>query len=198
MAAEERGYDAFISYSHRLDAAIIAARLQAELQRFAKPWYQVRALRVFRDQTSLAASPQLWTTIEEAMGDSRWLILIASPESAQSGWVAREICWWREHRPVNHLLIAVTEGELVWDASAGDLDWAATTALSKEALGHAFAQEPRWVDVRWAREQKSSLRSADPRLQDAVADLAAAIRQRAQGLTDRGAHPAAAPDHAGP
>ena len=34
-AGEERGYDAFISYSHRLDAAI-TARLQAELQRFAK------------------------------------------------------------------------------------------------------------------------------------------------------------------
>jgi hypothetical protein len=177
VAAEERGYDAFISYSHRLDSAI-AARLQAELQRFAKPWYQVRALRVFRDQTSLAASPQLWTTIEQAMGNSHWLILIASPESAQSPWVAKEICWWREHRPANHILIAVTDGQLVWDASAGDLDWAASTALSKEALGHAFQQEPRWVDVRWAREQESSLRSADPRLQDAVADLAAAIRQQ--------------------
>ncbi len=177
MAAEERGYDAFISYSHRLDAAI-AARLQAELQRFAKPWYQVRALRVFRDQTSLAASPQLWATIQQAMGNSRWLILIASPESAQSPWVAKEICWWREHRPANHILIAVTDGQLVWDASAGDLDWAASTALSKEALGHAFAQEPRWVDVRWAREQETSLRSADPRFQDAVADLAAAIRQQ--------------------
>jgi hypothetical protein len=86
VAAEERGYDAFISYSHRLDA-VIAARLQAELQRFAKPWYQVRALRVFRDQTSLAASPQLWATIQQAMGNSRWLILIASPESAQSPWL---------------------------------------------------------------------------------------------------------------
>ena len=177
MAAEERGYDAFISYSHRLDGAI-AARLQAELQRFAKPWYQVRALRVFRDQTSLAASPQLWATIEQAMSNSRWLILIASPESAQSSWVAKEICWWREHRPANHILIAVTDGQLAWDASAGDLDWAASTALSKEALGHAFQQEPRWVDVRWAREQESSLRSADPRFQDAVADLAAAIRQQ--------------------
>lgn len=177
MAAEERGYDAFISYSHRLDAAI-AARLQAELQRFAKPWYQVRALRVFRDQTSLAASPQLWATIQQAMGNSRWLILIASPESAQSPWVGKELCWWREHRPANHILIAVTDGQLVWDASAGDLDWAASTALSKEALGHAFEQEPRWVNVRWAREQESSLRSADPRFQDAVADLAAAIRQQ--------------------
>jgi hypothetical protein len=174
-AGQERGYDAFISYSHRLDAAI-TARLQAELQRFAKPWYRIRALHVFRDQTSLAASPHLWTTIEEALSDSSWLILMASPESAQSGWVSREISWWRAHRPMNHLLVAVTEGELVWDETAGDLDWAATTALSKEALGHAFSEEPRWVDLRWARDQADSLRSADPRLQDAVADLAAAIR----------------------
>ena len=174
-AGEERGYDAFISYSHRLDAAI-TARLQAELQRFAKPWYRMRALHVFRDQTSLAASPHLWTTIEEALSDSSWLILMASPESARSGWVSREISWWRVHRPMNHLLIAVTEGELVWDESAADLDWAATTALSKEALGHAFSEEPRWVDLRWARDTEDSLRSADPRLQDAVADLAAAIR----------------------
>ncbi len=175
-AGEERGYDAFISYSHRLDADI-TARLQTELQRFAKPWYRVRALHLFRDQTSLAASPHLWTTIEEALADCGWLILIASPESAQSSWVAREIAWWRAHRPMNHVLIAVTRGELVWDEAAGDLDWSATTALSKEALGHGFAQEPRWVDLRWARDSADSLRSADPRLQDAVADLAAAIRQ---------------------
>ena len=174
-AGEERGYDAFISYSHQLDAAI-TARLQSELEHFAKPWYRMRALHVFRDQTSLAASPHLWTTIEEAMSGSAWLILMASPESAQSGWVSREISWWRANRSADHLLIALTRGELVWDESAGDLDWGATTALSKEALGHAFTEEPRWVDLRWAPDQEDSLRSADPRLQDAVADLAAAIR----------------------
>ena len=122
---------------------------------------------------------------------------MASPESAQSRLgVPGDLLVARANRPANHMLIAVTGGELVWDASAGDLDWAATTALSKEALGHAFSEEPRWVDLRWARDQEDSLRSADPRLQDAVADLAAAIRQRAQGLPDRGAHPAAPPDHA--
>ncbi len=174
-AGEDRGYDAFISYSHRLDAAI-TARLQSELEHFAKPWYQMRALHVFRDQTSLAASPHLWTTIEEALSDSSWLILMASPESAQSSWVSREISWWRTHRPMNHLLVAVTQGEVAWDESAGDLDWGTTTALSKEALGRGFTEEPRWVDLRWARDQEDSLRSGDPRLQDAVADLAAAIR----------------------
>ena len=48
-AGEERGYDAFISYSHRLDAAI-TARLQAELQRFAKPWYRLRALHALNPE----------------------------------------------------------------------------------------------------------------------------------------------------
>jgi MTH538 TIR-like domain (DUF1863) len=163
VAGQEPGYDAFISYSHRLDATI-AARLQSELQRFAKPWYRMRALHVFRDQTSLAASPHLWTTIEQALADSRWLILMASPESAGSPWVGREIAWWRAHRPISHLLVAVTAGDLAWDERASDLDWAVTTALSKEALGHAFQQDPRWVDLRWARDQDSSLRSADPRL----------------------------------
>jgi hypothetical protein len=42
------GYDAFISYSHALDGALAPA-LQTGLERFAKPWYRPRALRVFRD-----------------------------------------------------------------------------------------------------------------------------------------------------
>ena len=173
-AGDERGYDAFISYSHRLDAAI-TARLQAELQRFAKPWYRMRALHVFRDQTSLAASPNLWTTIEEALADSGWLILMASPESAQSGWVAREISWWRGHRPMNHLLIAVT-GES-WSGTrprrpglgrhhravqgGGRARVHPGAALGGPALGPRPGRQPP---------------AADPRLQDAVADLAAAIR----------------------
>jgi hypothetical protein len=37
------GYDAFISYSHKHDA-VLGPELQAELQRFAKPWYRMRAL----------------------------------------------------------------------------------------------------------------------------------------------------------
>jgi hypothetical protein len=45
MAAVSR-YDAFISYSHKHDAALGPA-LQAELERLAKPWYRMRALRIF-------------------------------------------------------------------------------------------------------------------------------------------------------
>ncbi len=48
-------YDAFISYSHALDGSLARA-LQTGLERFAKPWYRPRALRVFRDTTNLAAT----------------------------------------------------------------------------------------------------------------------------------------------
>ena len=40
-------YDGFISYSHAADD-LLAPRLQAGLQRFAKPWWKRRALRIFR------------------------------------------------------------------------------------------------------------------------------------------------------
>ena len=73
-------YDAFVSYSHAKDKPIAAA-LQRALQTLGKPWYRRRALRVFRDDTSLSATPHLWPTIEQALGQSRFLLLLASPEA---------------------------------------------------------------------------------------------------------------------
>jgi hypothetical protein len=53
-------YDGFISYSHAADD-LLAPRLQAGLQRFAKPWWKRRVLRIFRDESSLSANPHLWS-----------------------------------------------------------------------------------------------------------------------------------------
>ena len=63
-------YDAFISYSHAKDKPIAAA-LQSVVQRLGKPWYRRRALRVFRDDTSLSATPELWPSIEQALDRAR-------------------------------------------------------------------------------------------------------------------------------
>ena len=81
-------YDAFISYSHAKDKPIAAA-LQSVVQKLGKPWKvrKRRSLRVFRDDTSLSATPQLWPSIEQALGQSRFLILLASPEAAGVLWV---------------------------------------------------------------------------------------------------------------
>jgi len=54
-------YHAFISYNRAADGRLAAA-LQRGLQRFAKPWYRTRALRVFRDDVSLSAQPSLWSS----------------------------------------------------------------------------------------------------------------------------------------
>ncbi len=75
-------YDAFISYSHAKDKPI-ASSLQSVIQRLGKPWYKRRALRIFRDDTSLSATPHLWPTIEIGLSESRYLVLMASGESAR-------------------------------------------------------------------------------------------------------------------
>ena len=83
-------YDAFVSYSHTKDKPI-AAGLQSVIQKLGKPWYRRRALRVFRDDTSLSATPHLWPTIEQALGQSRYFILLGSPEATASNWVNKEV-----------------------------------------------------------------------------------------------------------
>ncbi|WP_285475138.1 TIR domain-containing protein [Actinoplanes sp. NBRC 101535] len=169
-------YDAFISYSHRADTAVARA-LQSELERFAGPWYRGRVLRVFRDATDLAASPGLWSTIEQALGRSDWLILMASPESAGSPWVRREIDWWTANRPVERILIAVTGGDLHWDG--GGFAQPLSTAVPASLAG-AFAEEPHWIDLRRLRATGPDAQPAGLSLGDVVAEFAAPIQGRSK------------------
>ena len=90
-------YRAFLSYSHAADGKVAPA-VQAALHRLAKPWHRLRAIRVFRDKTSLSASHALWPSIEKALRDSEWPLLMASPEAAASLWVQWEVDWRRPLR----------------------------------------------------------------------------------------------------
>src|SRR6266480_3020769 len=143
-------YDAFISYSHAKDKPIAAA-LQSVVQKLGKPWYKRRALRVFRDDTSLSATPRLWPSIEQALSQSRFLILLASPEAAASPWVAKEAAYWLKHKGIDTVLIALTDGTLTWDHSAGDFDWSEATPLPP-LLKRRFPDDPRWIDLRPYRD----------------------------------------------
>lgn len=164
-------YDAFISYSHAVDKPIAAA-LQSVIQQLGKPWYRLRELRVFRDDTSLSATPAIWPSIERAMSQSRFMILFASPEAAASQWVNREVSWWLDHKSADTILIALTSGELSWDGVGGDFLRRAGGPLPQALIGR-FRNEPRWVDLRPYRE---GARPRDARFIDAGADFAAAIR----------------------
>jgi WD40 repeat protein len=166
-------YAAFISYSHGADGKL-APILQRALQAFSKPWYRLRAVRVFRDEASLSANPALWPSIENALTGSNFFILLASPEAAASSWVNREVQYWLQTKSSAHVLIALTGGELAFDGATLEPDWSATTALP-DALKGVFKSQPRYVDLRWARTAEDlSLRH--PKFREAVADLASTIR----------------------
>jgi hypothetical protein len=75
-------------------------------------------LRVFRDDTSLSATPQLWPSIEQALSQSRYFLLLSSPEAAASPWVAKEAEYWLANKRTDTLFIGVTDGALDWDGAA--------------------------------------------------------------------------------
>ncbi len=165
------GYAGFISYSHAADGQLAPA-LQSALHRFAKPWWKLRAVSVFRDETSLAAAHDLTGSIRTALESARYFILLASPGSARSMWVEREVRLWLEHKPLGNILIVLTDGTIAW-SEAGDFDWSTTDALPP-ALAGVFKAEPLWVDLSWARAS-DQLSADDPRFQQAVARLAAPL-----------------------
>lgn len=168
------GFDAFISYSRRASTTL-ATDLQSAVERFAKPWYRLRAVRVFRDDASMSANPGLWPAIEKGLTEAGWFVLVASPAAAASTYVGREVTWWREHKDPERILIVLEEGaDIVWDPVAGDFDLERTDALPP-AIAGAFVHEPRWIDLRWY-EQPGSLGAKDPRWSERVADVAAAVR----------------------
>jgi len=169
---EGNRFHALISYSHAADVPLATA-LQTGLQRFARPWYRMRALHVFRDNASLAANPHLWASVQAGLDASAHFILLASPDAAASAWVGRECTYWRDTKSCDQLLIVLTDGEIAWDEGANDFDWARTTAIPP-ALRGAFEGEPRWIDMRWARGEPD-LSLADLRFKEAIAEIAAPL-----------------------
>ncbi len=160
-------YDGFISYSHAADG-LLAPRLQSGLQRFAKPWWKRRALRVFRDESSLSANPHLWESITGALDASGWFVVLLSPDAAGSEWVNQEISYWVAHKDPSRILPVVTAGEFGW--AEGDV----TGDAVPDALRGVFSSEPRWVDLRFAKGEEQ-LDLQDPRFADAIADVASAM-----------------------
>jgi WD40 repeat protein len=175
-------YNAFISYSHTADGTLAAA-LQSALHSFAKPWYKLRALHIFRDQTNLAVNPALWSSIRDALDQSLFFILLASSEAATSPWVAQEAEYWIGRNGPSHVLIVLTGGTLKWDHSSASFASEDTTALPASLL-HSFAEEPLFLDLRWARDGAAPLRLREPRFHEAILQLAATLHNRPKDELD--------------
>lgn len=160
-------YDAFLSYSHAADG-VFGPRLQTLLEGFARTGPR-RALRVFRDEQNLAADPDLWGSIEQALTQSTWFVLLASPEAAGSSWVDKEVAWWLEHRSVDRLVIALTERDPAGPVRDG--------VPLPPALLVPGAPRPAVVDLTETARSAEPDRQ-DPLVQRTVAELAAIIHER--------------------
>src|SRR5688500_16680325 len=113
-------YCAFLSYSHADEA--IAGWLHDALEKFRTPSSLAgrltnngaipkRLTPIFRDRHELAASGDLAAGIREALDSSRFLIVLCSPDAAQSRWVNAEIDMFKRHRPDGCVLAAIVAGE---------------------------------------------------------------------------------------
>ena len=168
-------YQAFISYSHQ-DAAI-ANWLFDELERFRLPAgvsapeveAPLRRLgKFFKDEEELGASANLSEAIQSALNDARALIVICSPASAKSQWVAREIDYFRNALGRRNVFAVLADGD-----PNGALE--AERCFPPLLIGEGF--EPLAADLR--SKKKSERRDGVVRLVAGLCDIDLdALRQR--------------------
>jgi WD40 repeat protein len=131
---------------------------------------------VFRDDTNLAANPQLWEEIKTAIERSDYFILLASPAAARSPWVEREVAHRLARRGSDTLLIGLVDGEIRWDPESRSFNRAGTNALPL-SLKTARLPEPLYADFSWVESVKEqSLRNT--RFATEIARLVSAISGR--------------------
>jgi tetratricopeptide (TPR) repeat protein len=114
------GYVAFISYSHK--DAKVGRWLHRKLEGYRLPKrlagtqgedgeVPARLTPIFRDRDELPAAGNLSERVRAALAVSRNLIVVCSPNSAGSPWVAKEIATFRELHPDRPIFTAIVEGE---------------------------------------------------------------------------------------
>jgi hypothetical protein len=114
------GYVAFISYSHK-DAAT-GRWLHRKLEGYRLPKRLAgtqgedgevpsRLTPIFRDRDELPAAGDLSERVRAALAASKNLIVLCSPHSAASPWVAKEIATFRGLHPGRPVFTAIVEGE---------------------------------------------------------------------------------------
>jgi len=166
--AESPRYFAFISYSHRDEAW--AQWLHKALETYRVPSRLVgqstssgeiprRLLPIFRDRDELASATDLGRTVNAALAQSKNLIVICSPASAQSRWVNEEVLAYKRLGHAERIFCLIAGGE----PNASDLAGRETEECFAPALrfqigadGQATSQrtEPIAADAREGKDGK--------------------------------------------
>ena len=109
-------YDAFISYRHCEPDKRIAVSLHRALERYRVPrplqkkGVPRRLDRVFRDEDELDAG-DLSPRIRKALESSRFLIVVCSPQTRESSWVAKEIEHFQSLGRSDNILPVLVDGK---------------------------------------------------------------------------------------
>lgn len=112
----DRKYIAFISYRHTpLDMAV-AKKLHNLIEQYPVPRGvrqngQKRLGIVFRDQEELPASSDLSQDIRKALDNSRFLIVVCTPDTPGSRWVCQEIAYFLRNHSIQNVLTVLAAGE---------------------------------------------------------------------------------------
>ncbi|MEX1251893.1 MAG: TIR domain-containing protein, partial [Hyphomonas sp.] len=153
MTGQAKTYRAFISYSQQ--DKVWGKRLHGWLESYRIPAGTTSALpagerlgRFFRDDEEMAAASDIAQIVERSIDDSESMIVLCSPRSAQSEWVAAEIEQFRRGGAPRRVFAFIIDGI----PNSGDPDTECFPAAFRRAHHpgdpRALPIEPLGLDVR--------------------------------------------------
>jgi hypothetical protein len=182
VADASKRYRSFISYSQK--DRVWGRRLQSWLETYRVPIGVVAAIgggqrlgRFFRDEAEMPAASSIAEVVREAIETAESLIVVCSPRSAQSQWVAAEIDHFRSANPDAEIFAVIIDGR----PNSGD----PTTecfplALRRGGGAGEMPIEPVGVDVRVDSKARICARLAAGLLQVDFDDLWQRDRRRSE------------------
>jgi hypothetical protein len=180
----QKTYRAFISYSQQDEAW--GRRLHNWLESYRVPEGVVAGLppsrrlgRFFRDDEEMAAAANIATIVERSIESSETLIVICSPRSARSKWVAAEIRHFRKTGREGKIFAVIIDGV----PNSGDPETECFPQQLRAGVDpedpHALPIEPLGLDLRKEGRSRACARLAAGLLGVEFDDLWQRDRRRA-------------------
>lgn len=182
MAIATKRYRSFISYSQK--DKVWGRRLQSWLETYRVPVGVVASIedgqrlgRFFRDEAEMPAASDIGEVVREAIETAESLIVVCSPRSAQSQWVAAEIAHFNSANPEGEVFAVIIDGQ----PNSGDpATECFPPALRRGGGASEMPIEPVGVDVRVDSKERICARLAAGLLRVDFDDLWQRDRRRAE------------------
>ena len=183
----EYRYKAFISYSHADERA--GQWLHDALETYKTPGNLVgkathagpipkRLTPIFRDQDDLPAAGNLNDTIIDALKNSQFLVVLASPNAVRSKWVQEEIKSFKQFHGPDRVLAIIIDGEPFASDNPGvdnSLEcFPEPLRFNQENNGPKLPAEPLAADAR-VQNDKNAIHYAKSGKKAAITKLAAGL-----------------------